>query len=172
MNIDWRGWTVGQWVLRAVLLVAPVLAVLVRGDAPLAWVLVPLALSVGWALMPESILGVVVLVVVGGFWARDSSGVPAEAMAAAAAMLVAHLAALVLGYGPHRLPIRPEVVRLWAVRGALVFPAAVLAWLLARGVRELPDSRTVWVVGLAVAVSVVVVTTAALQSLMPQGDDE
>ena len=176
MNVDWRGWTPGQWALRLVVMLAPMLALVVRGQAlgrlPL-WVLtLMLVLCAGWALMPESAAGIAVLVLVGWSWAGASDDLPAAALAAAAAMLTAHLAALVLGYGPARLPVQPRVVRLWALRGAMVFPAAVLAWMLATGVRELPDSDTVWVLGLAVAVTVIVVATAALQSLMPQAGDE
>lgn len=175
MSIDWRDWTLGQWGLRALVLLSPMVALLARGQAVgsvQAWILaLVLALSAGWALMPESVVGVVVLVLVGWSWASDADRVSAFALVATAAMLVAHLAALVLGYGPARLPVRADVVRLWTVRGALVFPAALVAWMLARAVRELPDSRNVWVLGLVIAVSVVVVATVALQSLMPQTDD-
>ncbi|MET0524586.1 MAG: hypothetical protein ABWZ91_07285 [Nocardioides sp.] len=132
-----------------------------------------LLLAVGWALFPESVVGGVALLVVGWTWSAGvAGGVPAAALGAAAAMLAAHLAAVVIGYGPARLPVPPGVARLWAVRGVVVFIPAVLVWLLARGVRELPDSSTVWVVGLGVAVSVTVVAAAVVQALSPQVHDE
>jgi hypothetical protein len=91
--------------------------------------------------------------------------VPAGALVAAAGMLAAHLAALVVSYGPSRLPLAPGVVRLWASRGLVLLLTAPVVWLLARAVRELPESGTVWVLGLAVAVSVVVVAIAATQAI-------
>jgi hypothetical protein len=176
MNIDWRGWTAGQWALRLVVVLAPMLALVVRGQVlgglPPWALVVMLALCVGWALAPESVAGVAVLVLVGWSWAGATGEPSAAVLAAAAAMLVAHLAALVLSYGPDRLPVQWTVVRVWAVRGAMVFPTAVVAWLLARGVRELPDSDNVWVVGIVVALTVVVVATVTLQSLMPRAGDE
>ena len=178
MNIGWRDWTLGQWVLRAVILLGPVAALYARGlggaDRPQVWLAaLVLVLAAGWALLPESVIGVVALMVVGWNWAANAAGdVPASALLAAAAMVAAHLAALVVGYGPPRLPVAPGVARLWAIRGVVVFAPAVVVWLLARGVRELPDSSTVWVLGLGIAVSVMVVATAVVQALLPRGDVE
>ena len=73
MNIDWRGWTRGQWAARVVVVAGPLLALLARTPsmgAPQAWVvLMVLALAVGWALVPESVVGAVTLLVVGFSWA-------------------------------------------------------------------------------------------------------
>ncbi len=176
MRLDWRGWTPGQWAVRAVVVAGPLAALYARGlavDAPPLWLgILVLLVSTGWALQPESVVGVVALMLVGWSWAAgDPDGVPAAALLAAAAMVAAHLAALVAGYGPPRLPVAPGVVRLWGVRGVLVLTPAALVWLVAQGVGQLPDSGTVWVVGLAVAVSVVVVAVAVVQTLMPQEDD-
>jgi hypothetical protein len=177
MIIDWRAWTLGQWALRAVVLLGPMVALYARGPSlgsPPVWLAgLVFVLACAWALVPESVAGAVVLLLAGWSWAASGEGVvPAGALVAAAGMLAAHLAALVVGYGPSRLPVAPGVVRLWARRGALVFVPAVVVWILARGVRELPDSSTVWVVGLAVAVSVVVVAAAAVQATVPQGSEE
>jgi hypothetical protein len=176
MTIDWRGWTRGQWVLRAVVLLGPLVALLARVPSlggPPGWLVVLVAvLGIGWALAPESVVGVVLLLVVGMSWAADRVGdVPAGALVAAAGMLAAHLAALVVSYGPSRLPVAPGVARLWSVRGVVVFGAALVVWVLARAVRLLPDSGTVWVLGLAVALSVVVVAVAATRALAPQGEE-
>ena len=173
MNIDWRGWTRGQWVLRLIVVAGPVLALFARTPslgAPPIWVVaLVVALAVGWALMPESVVGAVVLLVVGFSWASSETvDVPVGALVAALAMLAAHVAALVSSYGPPRLPVDRGAARLWALRGAAVFAAAVLVWLLARVVADLPDSGSVWVVGLVVALSVLVVAAAALQAANPR----
>ncbi|MBF4766362.1 hypothetical protein ISU10_01115 [Nocardioides agariphilus] len=173
---DWRGGTRGQWALRAVIVAGTLAALYSRGLAtsrPPVWLgVAALLLAAGWALFPESVVGAGVLLLVGWAWAAsDPVGLPAAAIVAAAAMLAAHLAALILGYGPPRLPVAAGAVRLWAVRGLLLLVPAVLVWLVARGVEELPDSHTAWVLGLAVAVSVTVVAVAVIQALMPQAED-
>ena len=131
------------------------------------------ALAVGWALFPESVVGAVTLLAVGFSWASsDVTEVPVAALVAALGMLAAHVAATSCSYGPARLPVDPGVARLWALRGAGVFGAAVLVWVLARAVAELPDSGSVWVVGLVVALSVLVVAAAAIQAANPREDGE
>lgn len=177
MTRQWRQWTAGQWALRAVVLLGPVVAVLARtgplGAPPVWLVAMVLVLGGGWALLPESVLGAVTLLTVGFSWAAGHDGtVPAAALAAALAMLAAHLAALVVGYGPARLPVNPRVLRLWAVRGAGVFVGAPLVWVLARGVDELPGSGSAWLVGMVVSISVVGVAAVATQAALPQGDEE
>ncbi len=173
MNIDWRGWTRGQWALRLIVVAGPVLALFARTPslgAPRAWIAtLVVALAVGWALMPESVVGAVTLLVVGFSWASsDTVDVPLGALVAALGMLAAHVAALVSSYGPPRLPVDRAVALLWTLRGAGLFAAGVLVWLLARAVAELPDSGSIWVLGLVVALSVLVVATAALQAANPR----
>jgi hypothetical protein len=176
MNIDWRGWTRGQWATRLVVVAGPLLALFARTPsmgAPHAWaVLMVLALAVGWALVPESVVGAVTLLVVGFSWASgDSVDVAVGALVAAAGMLAAHVAALLASYGPSRLPIDPGTVRLWTLRGAALFGAAVVVWALSQLVAELPDSGSVWVFGLLVALSVIVVATAVLQAANPREEE-
>lgn len=174
---DWRSWTYGQWGLRSVMVLGPLLAIFARTgplSAPRPWLVgVVVVMGVAWALLPESILGAITLLIVGLAWASGQDEVvPAAAVVAALGMLAAHLAALLVGYGPSRLPVAPAVVRLWVVRGAVVFLAAPLVWLLGRTVRDLPGSGSAWVVGMVVAFSVTIVAAAATQSGMPQGDEE
>ena len=107
MNFDWRVWTRGQWALRLVIVLGMMLALVARWPslgAPPVWLAaVVLVLAVGWALIPESVIGVVALVVVGLSWSAGPDGsLPAGALVAALGMLVAHLAALVVSYGPRR----------------------------------------------------------------------
>ena len=172
----WRSWTLGQWVLRVVMVVGPLVALFARTPslgAPPTWgVIVVLVLGVGWTLLPESVIGAVTLLAVGFSWASSgTTDVSAWVLVAALGLLAAHLAALVASYGPPRLPVDPGATRLWALRGAGLFGGAVAVWLVARAVAELPDSPTVWVVGLVVALSVVVVAAGAIQAATPQGDE-
>jgi hypothetical protein len=175
MTVDWRGWTRGQWALRLVIVLGPLVAVLARTPAlgaPSPWfVALVLVLAAGWAVLPESVIGSVALLVVGLSWAsQETATVPAGALLAAFGMIAAHVASLVASYGPPRLPVDPRVVRLWALRGLAVFGAGVLVFVLARTVARLPASASVWVVGLVVALSVIVVAAAAIQASTPQED--
>ena len=171
----WRSWSAGQWVLRVVMVAGPLVALFARTPslgAPPAWgVIVVLVLGMGWTLLPESVIGAVMLLAVGFSWASgDTTDVSAWVLVAALGLLAAHLASLVASYGPPRLPVDPGVTRLWALRGAGVFGTAVAVWLVARAVADLPDSPTVWVLGLVVALSVVVVAAGAIQVATPQED--
>lgn len=176
MNFDWRQWTRGQWVLRLLILLAPVVALLAQwpsAGAPRPWLVgLTAVLAAGFALVPESVVGVVVLLVVALSWVNGlEHRLPVGALVAAAALVVAHVAALLASYGPVRMPVSAPVARLWAWRGALVFVSAPVVWLLAVGVRELPDSGTVWVAGTAVALSVIVVAAAVTQATAPQDSE-
>ena len=104
-------------------------------------------------------------------WVAGTDGdLPSGAVLAAVAMLAAHLAALVASYGPDALPVSANVVRLWLWRGLGVALVAPLVWLAALAVREVPGSGTVWLLGLAVALSVTVVAAAATQVATPTED--
>ena len=126
-----------------------------------------LALAVGWALFPESVVGAVTLLVVGFSWADGRRPWTCRPAPWWRALRDARRprGGVVASYGPSRLPVDPGVARLWALRGAGVFGAPSWSGLLARAVAELPDSGSVWVFGLVVALSVVVV--AARSSRRP-----
>ncbi len=174
MTFAWREPSRGQWLLRAVVLLGPLVALAARWptDPPRLWlVLLTAAVAAGWAVAPESVVGGVTLLLVGFSWVSGpSADIPAGAMLAAVAMLAAHVAALVAAYGPHTLPVSAPVVRLWLWRGLGLALAAPLVWLVALAARDLPGSGTVWLLGLAVALSVTVVAAAATQSATPQED--
>ena len=174
MTFGWREWTRGQWLLRAVVLLGPLVALAARwpSDPPPVWLmLLTLVLSAGWAVAPESVVGGVVLALVAFSWVAGTNGdLPGGAVLAAVAMLAAHLAALVASYGPDALPVSANVVRLWLWRGLGVALVAPLVWLAALAVREVPGSGTVWLLGLAVALSVTVVAAAATQAATPTED--
>ena len=103
-------------------------------------------------------------------WPGTNGDLPSGAVLAAVAMLAAHLAALVASYGPDALPVSANVVRLWLWRGLGVALVAPLVWLAALAVREVPGSGTVWLLGLAVALSVTVVAAAVTQVASPAED--
>ena len=79
--------------------------------------------------MPESMLGTACLALVVVWWAlaaRDD--VPLTAVLAAALLLAAHVASVLLSYGPPALPVGGRVLRLWLRRAAVVGAAAPLVW--------------------------------------------
>ncbi|MGI8645491.1 MAG: hypothetical protein ACR2JD_04120 [Nocardioides sp.] len=156
--------TPGQWALRLLVAPMPALAVLCTigaGEAAPVWfVALVLALGVGFAVFPESAVGVVVTVLVLAWWGvglRD--GLDPWALAAAAALLIAHVAALIAAYGPKHMGLDPAVVRLWVLRGlavVLVTPAlyAVATWL-----RDAPEPPGMWVIGLLAAFAATMATS-------------
>ena len=152
--------------LRAVLLVAPLLAVLSAApqDWPRGWfAALVLALSVGFAAMPESMLGTACLALVVGWWAlaaRDD--VPLTAMPAAALLLAAHVASVLLSYGPPALPVGAPVLRLWLRRAAVVGAAAPLVWAVAVVLDDQPEPPGIWLAGLGCAIVVCVVAAVAV----------
>ncbi len=175
---DWRGWSAGQWALRAVVLLGPVVAVLVRwpvGGRPSGWlVLLTVGVALGWALAAESMAGAVALLVAGFSWAPVlDRGLPAVLLLAAAAMFAAHVAALLVSYGPGRLPVDRALALLWLRRAALAFLTAPAVWLVARSALRLPEreiASEVWVAGLVVALSVTLVAVAAVRAALPPED--
>jgi hypothetical protein len=160
------GETRARMLLRAVVLVAPVLALLAirPGDRPHGWfVVLTLVLAIGFAAMPESALGTACLGLVVLWWALAAAdGVPASAIPAALLLLAAHVAAVLLSYGPSGLPIGTQLLGRWVRRGALVGVAAPLVWLVGVVVDDQPEPPGIWVAGLGSAIVVCVVAATAV----------
>ena len=160
--------TRSRLALRAVVLVAPVLALEAArpDDVPHRWfVALTLALAVGFAAMPESPFGTACLGLVALWWAQAAGdGVPAGAVPAALLLLAAHVAAVLLSYGPPALPIGTRVMLLWLRRGAVVAVAVPLLWLLAVLVDGQPEPPGIWVAGLGCAIVVCVVAATAVST--------
>jgi len=157
-----RGWTPGQWALRATVVAGLMVALLatgLRGVWPAWWfALLVAGLAVAFSLLPEAPMGTVATGLVLAWWGfafRD--GPHPQALLAAAGLLAAHVAAVLAGYGPRDLPLDPATVRLWAVRGVLVFLAAPAVFAVAILLRGQPEPVGIWVAGLAAAL----VTTVA-----------
>jgi hypothetical protein len=156
----------GRLALRSILLVAPLLAVLCAGPQPWprGWFIALLvALSVGFAAMPESMMGTACLGLVVGWWALAvPDEIPVTAILAAGLLLAAHVASLLLSYGPTALPIGGRLVRLWLRRAAVVGVAAPLVWAVAVLVEGQPEPPGIWVAGLGCAIVVCVVAAVAV----------
>lgn len=161
-----RHWTPGQWVVRLVVLVGPLLALSaegLQGDGP-GWPLLVIvgALSAAFAFYPESPAGSVAFVLVlASWWEGGAGGVDASALLAAAGLIASHVAAVLAAYGPDDVPLDREVTVLWLVRGAAVFLAAPAVWLLADALRDQPEQTGVWVAGVVAATAAVLFAIVA-----------
>ena len=158
--------TRARLLLRGVVLVAPVLAVLSARPAglPDGWFLaVTVVLSIGFAAMPESALGTMCLGVVVFWWMLAAAdGVPVGAVPAALLLLAAHVASVLLSYGPSKLPVGAALLGRWLRRAAGVAVAAPLVWLVAVAVDGQPEPPGIWVSGLVCAVVVCIVAAIAV----------
>jgi hypothetical protein len=161
------------WLLRVVVVAGPMVALYAAAPegftpSPLM-ALVVLALSIGFALRPEHFVGTVALAMVLVWWALVvNSAFPDGTLLAAAALLAAHVAALLLGYGPSQMPVGSDLVRLWLPRGAAVWLAALVVWLTARVYAGHGTPGVFWLVGLTAAlvgalVAAVLVPTRDIQ---------
>lgn len=157
-----RGWTPAQLLLRATVVAGVMVALFatgLRGVWPAWWLILLVGgLAVAFALVPEAPMGTVATGLVLAWWGlafRD--GPHPQALLAAAGLLVAHVAAVLAGYGPRELPLDPMTVRLWLVRGAVVFLAAPVVYAVASLLRGQPEPVGIWAAGLAAAL----VTTVA-----------
>lgn len=158
--------TAGQAALRLVVLLGPVVALVstgLVGPAPAWWLLALVAtLSVAFATLPDSPFGTAVMIVVLAWWGLSlRDGLHPEAILAAAGLLAAHLAALVSSYGPGVMPVDRQVLRLWLIRGSLVFVSAPVVWVIAVGLRGQPEPAGIWVGGLTAALAATVVAAVA-----------
>jgi hypothetical protein len=165
------GETRARLILRAVVLVCPVLALLAAYPAqPRGWFLVlTIALAVGFAAMPDSAFGTACLGLVVVWWAiAVADGVPLSAVPAGLLLLAAHVAALLLSYGPAGLAMGVALLRRWLRRTAGVAVVVPLVWLFAVVVEDQPEPPGVWLAGLACAIVLCVVAATAVTMRDPQ----
>ncbi|KQW45141.1 hypothetical protein ASC77_20395 [Nocardioides sp. Root1257] len=156
-----------QLVLRVLIFLGPVVAVLAAGPAgrwPTWWVALGIVVLAGaFAAMPESAVGAAVMLAVLAWWAGAlDDGLHPAVLVAATGLLVAHLAALLAGYGPDRMPVDPALVRLWVRRGALLLLGVPLVWGLALALRGQPEQPGIWVVGVMAGLVATVAAAVAL----------
>jgi hypothetical protein len=157
------------WVLRAVIFVAPLVALLAgvpQGHTPPPWlVTIVAAFSLAFAVMPEHYVGSATLVIVVSWWVvsvRD--GLPLSSAVAAAGLLTAQLAGTVAAYGPPRLPPDRGVVLLWTRRGVLLWSAAGITWLVVVAEDGRATSASYWVGGMVAGLVLAVLATALYPS--------
>ena len=163
-------WSV--WCLRAVAALGPLLAVTAgapEGFVPsLFVVVVAAALGLAYAFLPEHFIGSIVLVVVLLWWSLHvGSAMPGGALVAAAALVAAHVAGVLLGYGPPRMAVGADLVLPWVVRGALVWLAAPVVWVAARAYSGEDSPTSYWLGGLAVALVGAVVAAVRVPTPSP-----
>lgn len=162
-----REWTPGQWALRLAIAVGPLVALLATvpaGVTPRPWLVGLVVLtSLVHARLPESSVGVASIGLVIVWWGVAFRGGPhAWALLAAAALLAAHVAALLAAYGPDGLGVDAATVRLWLVRAGVAFLLAPAIWLLAVLVRGRAEPPGVWVAGLVAALVATLAASLAL----------
>jgi len=95
---------------------------------------------------------------------------PGGALVAAAALVAAHVAGVLLGYGPPRMAVGADLVLPWVVRGALVWLAAPVVWVAARAYSGEASPTSYWLGGLAVALvgAVVGAVRVPMRNLRPR----
>jgi hypothetical protein len=156
-----------QLLLRALVLLGPVVAVLATGPAgswPPWWLVAGVvALAGAGAVASDSQLlsgaGLVALV----WWTIGlDDDLTGWVVVAAAALVVGHVAALLASYGPATMPVHPSLVRLWTRRGGLVLLVVPAAWAVTRLLRGDPEQPGIWVLGVATVLVATLVATAAL----------
>lgn len=150
-------------VLRLMVGAGPVLALLCGYPAgldsvPLLVVAVLLGAAAGWSPDSPALLLADLAVLLGWALAVTDQQHP-MAIAAAACLLVSHVAAVLLGYGPSRFTPPPELLRTWLRRGALLLVAAPLAWLVVLAASGSSAVPGVWALGMVVAIALVVAGT-------------
>lgn len=151
---SWPAMSAGQWVTRAAIAALPVVALLCvsrAGGATPGWLFVAVTLtSLGWAAFPESAAGVTVLAVIVIWWGFQlGSELDPLVLPVAAALLAAHVAAVLASYGPRTMRLDPHLVRLWVRRAALVYVPVPVLYLTAAWAEGVSAPAGVWPAGLA-----------------------
>jgi hypothetical protein len=161
-----RGAMPWVWLLRLVLVSGLLLALLagVPEDhtPPVTIVVIVALLGVLSALRPEHLAVSLAMGVVIVWWALQlRSEMPVAVLFVAAGLVVTHVAATLLGYGPPSLEVDPALVLLWTMRGAMTWTAGLLVWAVARAYTGHGSPETYWLTGLGAALVAAVVAAVA-----------
>jgi len=156
----------GVWVLRtltAASVVAALLAGVGVGDTPPPALIVLVVLgALLSALRPEHLSLSITLGLVVFWWALELRGsMPVVVLVVAACLLLAHVGATLLSYGPPALPLDRELALLWVARAGLAWLAALAVWVVARSYSGHGTPTLFWLSGLAAGVVGAVVAGAA-----------
>lgn len=154
------GVTAPVMLLRALVVLLPCTALaLALPEVPHWFVLVAVPLSaLIWARSPDHAVGTIPLVLVAGWWAARGI-VDWQVLVVAVLLVGAHVAAILLAYGPETLVVDRRVLRLWVLRGLLALVPAPVAWQAVRGID--PDLAPSWLWLLTGAVTVVLLVATA-----------
>jgi hypothetical protein len=166
-----RGLPAEVWALRAVVCLGPMLALwsaAPTGFVPSAFVVAVVAVTALLsAARPEHIVGFLAQLVVLVWWALTvGSSMPLGSLVGAAGLLSAHVAAVLLGYGPPEMRVGADLTLLWVGRAALAFLAAPVVWLAARAYAGHATPTSFWLAGLATALVAAIVAAV----VVPAGD--
>jgi hypothetical protein len=161
------------WLLRALLVAGVLVAMLAgvpEGHSPPVWFLVVVLVgALLSALRPEHLSLVITLLMVVVWWAFTvHDGMPAGLLVAATGVMVAHVAATLLAYGPPSLPVDPQLALLWSARGVLTWVGALVVWGVARTYAGHGTPAVFWLGGLTAAVVGSVVAGATLPVRAPE----
>ena len=157
-------------ILRLAIALGPVVALTVSGldaDLPPGWLLaLVVVVSSGHAFLPESGLGTFGLLLVLAWWGlgpvAELGAPPASIMLAAAALVIAHCAAILAAYGPGDLPLDRGLVVTWVRRGTVAVAIVPVIWFVAVAVEGQPEPAGVWVAALVASTVAAVVASVAL----------
>jgi hypothetical protein len=152
-------------VLGAVLLLATIPAAGGRFHPLLSTALLLLAVAV--AVVPETHVGIVLLLGLGGLWAISvPDRLDGWLLLAAAELLLVHLAATLASYGPAGHRPDAALLALWGRRAVGCLAAAAGGWLVARTLTflHLPGSRLALAAALLVLLAWVGVLSARIAS--------
>ncbi len=145
--------------LRALVLVLPCAALaLALPEVPHGAVLVPAVVGAAlWARSPDHAIGVLPLVLVGGWWAARGV-VDWRVLVVAVLLLGAHVAATVASYGPARSALDPRLVRLWLGRTLLALVPVPAVWLAVRALDPALAPSWVWLAAGTLTAGLMVLT--------------
>lgn len=130
---------------------------------PVAVVVVVLLGGVLAAFRPERLGASVTMGVVVLWWGLQvRTDAPSGILVAAAGLVLAHVAGVLLAYGPAFMAIPADVAALWAVRGLLVWLAAPVVWVVARAYAGHAIPTAYWLTGLATALVAAVVAAVVV----------
>ncbi len=163
--------------LRITIGAGPLVAVLASGldgELPPPWLVVVIAaFSVGHALLPDSQLGTTAALLVLGWWAIGPvAALPVSLLLASAALVAAHVAAVLAVYGPPELPIDPVLLSTWLRRGLLSLLAAPLVWVVVAAIDDQPEPDGIWVAALVAVTAGAVVASVAFGIDAPSNPGE
>ncbi len=159
------GGTVPVTLLRALLLVLPCAALALALPEVPHWAVVAgvVVSSVIWARVPDSVAGVASLVLVAGWWSAHGV-VDWRVLVVAVLLLVAHVAATLVSYGPPTMALDPRLVRLWTYRALLALVPLPITWLAVRGLDPALAPSWLWLLTGAIVVALLLATARLTRS--------